>query len=96
MRCLRDAQHDTITDRRDFDVKHSNGWRSLPIVESWVFVRCAVLVRRVRCCAVLCGAVRSCAVFCIQTTSKQTTSVELANDVGAPCKHTPLLTFSAT
>jgi hypothetical protein len=61
MCCLRDAQHDSIADRRDFDVKHINGWRSLPIVKSKGFARCAVLVRR---CAVLCSAVRSCAVFC--------------------------------
>jgi hypothetical protein len=61
---MRDAQLDTIADRRDFDVKHINGWRSLPIVKSKVFARCAVLVRRVRCCAVLCGAVRCCAVLC--------------------------------
>jgi hypothetical protein len=61
MHRLRDAQHETIADRRDFDVKHIKGWCSLPIVESRVFALCAVLVRR---CAVLCGRVRSCAVFC--------------------------------
>ena len=39
MRCFRDAQHDTIADRRDSDVKNFNGWRSLPIVNSGGFAR---------------------------------------------------------
>jgi hypothetical protein len=56
-----DAQHDTISDPRDSDVKNINGWRSLPIVESGVFERCAVCVRSV--CGV-CGCVRSCEVVC--------------------------------
>jgi hypothetical protein len=110
MRCFRDAQYDTIADRRDSDVKNYNGWRSLPIVNSGGFARCAAFVRsvcgicaarvrrlcgRVRLCAVVCGCVRLYAVVCgcvrqnlpsqIGTTSKLTTSVELANDVGAPC-----------
>ena len=103
MRCFRDAQHDTIADRRDSDVKNFNGWRSLPIVNSGGFARCAAFVRFVcgvcaafvRSCAVVCGCVRLCAVVCgcvwlcaavcDGTTSKLTTSVELANDVGAPC-----------
>jgi hypothetical protein len=70
MRRLSDAQHDTLAEQRDFDVREINGWRSLPIDESTFFARCAVCVRsvcgvcgRVRSCAVLCGAVRSCAVF---------------------------------
>jgi hypothetical protein len=104
MRCFRDAQHDTIADRRESDVKIYNGWRSLPIVYSGNFARCAVIVRplcgicaaRVQpvcgVCAVVCGCVRFCAAHVRQTllsqigtTSKLTTSVELANDVGAPC-----------
>jgi hypothetical protein len=63
MRRLSDAQHDTLAEQCDFDVRKINGWQSLPIVESRVFARCAVCVRtvcgvcgRVRCCAVLCGA----------------------------------------
>ena len=76
MRCFRDAQHDTIADRRDSDVKNFNGWRSLPIVNSGGFARCVAFVRfvcgvcaarvrrlcgRVRLCAVVCGCVRLCA-----------------------------------
>jgi hypothetical protein len=45
MRRFHDAQHDTIADRRDSDVKIYNGWRSLPIVYSGSFARCAVFVR---------------------------------------------------
>ena len=83
-----DAQHDTIADRRDSDAKYNNGWRSLPIVESGVFERCAVCVRRVRSCAVVCVRVRCCAVVCgfyLAITKilerRASTSVELANDV---------------
>jgi hypothetical protein len=61
MRRLSDAQHETLAEQCDFDVRKINGWRSLPIVESWVFARCAVCVRRVRSCAVVCAAVRCCA-----------------------------------
>jgi hypothetical protein len=94
MRCLRDAQDDSIADRRDFDIQHNIGRRSLPIVESRDFCTlcgpCAVCVRY---CAALCGAVRCCAVVCgfsLAFTNwnderRATTSVELANDVGAPC-----------
>jgi hypothetical protein len=53
IRRLSDAQYDTLAERRDFDVRKNNGWRSLPIDESTFFALCAVCVRRVRCCAVL-------------------------------------------
>jgi hypothetical protein len=95
MRRLSDAQHETLAEQCDFDVRKINGWRSLPIVESWVFARCAVCVR---CVCGVCGRVRSCALLCaavrrrmeslpsqIGATSKLMQSVELANDVGAPC-----------
>jgi hypothetical protein len=64
MRRLSDAQHDTLAEQRDFDVRKINGWRSLPIDESTFFARCAVCVRCVRSCALLCAAVRCCAVVC--------------------------------
>jgi hypothetical protein len=71
------------------------------IDETTVFARCAVCVRRVRSVCGVCGRVRCCAVLKslpsqIGATSKLTKSVELANDVGGPCKPTPLLTCSAT
>jgi hypothetical protein len=65
IRRLSDAQYDTLAERRDFDVRKINGWRSLPIDESTFFARCAVCARSVRgLCAVVCGRVRCCAVLC--------------------------------
>jgi hypothetical protein len=39
MRRLSDAQHDTLAEQRDFDVRIINGWRSLPIDEPELFFR---------------------------------------------------------
>jgi hypothetical protein len=67
-----------------------NGWRSLPIVESRVFARCAVCVRRVRSCAVLCGAVRF---FCAPLTSWSDEQTNEICRVGERCRCS-LLTYT--
>ena len=99
MRCFRDAQHDTIADRRDSDVKNFNGWRSLPIVNSGGFARCAAFVRFVcGVCAAfvrrLCGRVRLCAAkFAVTNWNDEQTYDLCRVGEGRRCS---LLTYIAT
>jgi hypothetical protein len=92
MRCFCDAQHDTISDRRDLYGTENQGWRSLPIVESMVFARCAfgvgVSAVRVR---------RICVAFAAHSGACKICPERRAN-YRNPCQRRwcSLLTYSAT